>query len=224
MVPIALDWGDSSVVNNALYVDLRAMGPALFSAVRALWVDNSQSGADVQFIFPDTQTSLDVPAGKGGLYPVISNSKDFYAVASNPLSTDRTFVAVLNCIPPVVDVSRPTFSQSAIGAALPLTAPSSTALINASCTLIGASIALEGAQAGAGLGVVGISLQTVTGASNLLTCGVRLENGQIVGPSLLYNQNELNLRANGGVNVVVTTAGVAFADGKIDVNLIFRTP
>lgn len=112
-VPIEIDWDGT---NPSVDVNLTLSGVGQMSAIRSIYVNNESCGARIQIIFLDTQYVLTIPAYSTGLYPVMSNSKEFIVTcgvsdnsdgSNSPVagSQDTTFLVVFNgLLPPVASV------------------------------------------------------------------------------------------------------------------------
>ena len=108
-IGLTLAW--SVPENKWFYINLQNSTVLPISQLVALAVDNSQSAADVKFIFPDTGFTLSVPAYGGGVFPVFTNAVSFYAGAPMGSADDVTTVIALNSMPPPVSV-QPTLEQT----------------------------------------------------------------------------------------------------------------
>lgn len=104
-------WGVTTGAGNAVQFDLSGNSPVAFSQIAAFAVDNSHCGSDVQFLFPDSGFTLEVPAYNQGLYPVFTNALMFYASAASGAPGDQTTFQVLNSVPPPIAV-QPSEEQS----------------------------------------------------------------------------------------------------------------
>lgn len=119
-VPIALNWTVDGAQNGtsnqyAVHINLQNNNTLAFSQISAIKVDNSQSGADVQFVFVDTQEIITVPAYEPcAIVPAFTGAKQFYAVASGAIPGDVTRMQVLNFVPPPVTVPE-AIEQNAAG-------------------------------------------------------------------------------------------------------------
>jgi len=92
-------------VTKAVSLNLADNAPLAFSKIRALVFDNSDNGSDVQVIFPDTQTTMTVPAYTPyAVIPCFTNQTQFIVSSENALSTDETRFMILNTLPPPMTV------------------------------------------------------------------------------------------------------------------------
>lgn len=228
-VSIPISWGGASAdtTTGVLSVDLGSQAVSPLSQFKAVYVDNSQNGADVTLIFPDTQFELTVPVGKGGLYPVVSGLRTFYVVSSNAISGDKTFLQCFNFEPPLIDISRPAFTNGASSGLLALTV-GTTALISASVvgTLSGLVIEVGNVVGGGAAGQANISVVDHTAAPTRTIAAVTVGGGAgfVVPAAQLFARDNLDWRFQGGVDVVVTFAGTAFATSAMFVSATYRQP
>jgi hypothetical protein len=91
--------------SNAVQFSLSGNSPVTLSQIAALVVDNSRSGADCDFVFPDSGFVLTVPAHNQVVTPVFTNALMFYAVASGAIAGDVTILQILNSIPPPIPIA-----------------------------------------------------------------------------------------------------------------------
>jgi hypothetical protein len=231
VIPLNFDWSGASgdIKNGATQVNLTNRQLRGFSGIRGMFVDNSQSGADVTFIVPATQFEFTVPAGTGGMFPVCSQpgTLQFYVVSPMAIAGDKTFAQVFNYLPFPVDISRPTFQSVASFSSLSLTGNGSQALVNAGVngTLQNLSLLNEGSIGGGGSGVASIKVQDGSSTPVIFVIvGLTLGNAQSAPPEILYTQSGLSQRFVNGLNVVVTATGTAFANGAVAVNASYRVP
>ncbi len=197
-----------------------------FSQIAALYVDNLTSGADVDFVFQDTQFRLTVPAGSQGLYPVISTTRTFVALSPDALPGDQTFMQILNSLPPPVAIEKSVFMSSANITARNVIVPSVTQLVAAGIdgTMTALQISISAAHGGAAGGTVDIIVRDGT-AKILGAVSVGFLDGTTFIPSqLLLDIDDVNVRFKNGATLNVTIAGTAPAAGNIDVSFFYRTP
>jgi hypothetical protein len=111
-------WGTMGGSAKCVGLNVYAQGGAVqgFSQISTLKVDNSQSGADVTFIFPDTVETIVIPGGTPlAVVPVFSNSLQFYVSAPNAVASDVTRFILMNYLlePANVDITQSaTFASS----------------------------------------------------------------------------------------------------------------
>jgi hypothetical protein len=91
--------------NKAVYLNMQNNATLNFSEIRAIVVDNSLNGSDVQVVFPDTELTFTVPAYTPyAVIPVFTNQTQFYMLSPNSLITDKTAFTVMNTMPPPIAV------------------------------------------------------------------------------------------------------------------------
>jgi len=115
MIVCEIDWGTMGGTNNCVNINLQNNSYANFSQIVALAVDNSQSGADIQFIFPDTAETTTVPAyTPKTIVPVFTNMTQFYVSAPNASTEDISRFSIHNSLPPPVSI--PTTQEQNVAA------------------------------------------------------------------------------------------------------------
>lgn len=220
-VNIEVDWLVTTNGLTAVQFSLSGNSPVTLSQIVALAVDNSRSGADVAFVFPDSGFSLVVPAHEGGVFPVLTNALMFYAVATSAIGGDVTVFQVLNSMPPPIPIS-PTFQQNHVGASgIPPQTNGSTAILPAgtSGTLNTLSMSID-LVAGASAGSVQLSI--VDGAGHQLWANIY---NVAASTTVNYpvNVSGLDLRFTNGLNFVVG-GSTNITGGAIVVNAYYSTP
>lgn len=231
VIPLNISWNtaDGDAINNATHINLQGrVTQADFSRIRALFVDNSQSGADVTIIFIDTQWQVTIPAGKADLVPVSSGRLDFYVVANMATANDKTFMQAFNYMPPAFDISRPDFQTVASSVAVGITTASNPNLIAAGIngTIRNLTVQLGGAVGGGGgAGSVLVFLQDGQATPQVVqTSLIGLAIGQVAPPALLFSQSSMSVRFVNGLTINVVPSGTAFASGSVIVNASYRVP
>lgn len=197
-----------------------------FGQVVAIYVDNIHSGSDVVFIFPDTQFELTVPAGEEGLYPVLSRTRAFVVTASASLPGDRTYLQILNSLPPPIAISKTVFMSVATANSADLTATGATVIVPAGIngTMTGAVVIGIYIQGGAAGGLVEIVLADGNG-NQLGTTAIGVDNTTAIVPMVvLFSISSVNVRFVNGINLNVTVSGTAPANGNANVTLYYREP
>ena len=224
-IPLNMAWGATGDDRGtgAVVVNLANLQTGPFSQIEALYVDNIQSGADVTFIFQDTQFEFTVPGGAAGLFPVISTALQFVAYSPMAQAGDKTFIQALNSMPPPWAIEKSVFmsvvavSGIAFAAATTVVIPHTVAL----GTLTNLEIAAIASNSSGSTGQATIVMQD--GASNVVAVAQVevLNNGIFVGP--LLSLSGLNVRFKTGLDAVVTISGGALSGG-FNVNAYYRTP
>jgi len=220
------DINPSGAPTGVLNVDCSHIATQEFSQIAALYVDNLTSGADVDFIFQDTQFRLTVPAGSQGLYPVISTTRNFTVLSPQALAGDATFLQILNSLPPPVAIEKSVFMSTATVQAVPITADSMTIIlgINVIGTMTALQVSIAGAQGGAAAGTVQIELVDGDGAIlGIATIGF-LNATTFIPFAVILDLDSINVRFEGPVNMIITHTGTLPASGTADVQFLYRTP
>jgi hypothetical protein len=201
-----IDWG-SYPAGQAVQFSLSGNSPVAFSQIAALSVDNSRCGSDVQFVFTDSGSVLQVPAHCQGVYPVFTNSLGFFVVALNASPADVTCVTILNSLPPPIPIQVSTSQSSSSITGIALTAPGTSPLIGP--TIDGVIQVIQISTFGvSATGAAQIEL--VDGTSKILWVGA------VSTPGLTVNLSGLSLSFTHGLSFVVTTSslttGTAFCN------------
>jgi hypothetical protein len=213
-----------SGANKAVYVNCQNNATLNFSKIRAIIVDNSANGADIQFIFPDTETTVSVPAYTPyAIIPVFTNQTQFYLVSPNAETTDATKFTILNTAPPPIAV--PTTQEQNFFTTAPknVTAASGTVqLIPATVSGTLEAINISGYIYGsASAGSVTFSI--TDGLSHTLYNGKMASGVSTMHNILLVDQTDLRLRFQNGLSLSWTTAN-APTDAYLSTNLYYRQP
>jgi hypothetical protein len=127
-VNATIDWLVTTK-SNAVQFSLSGNSPVSLSQIAALGVDNSRSGADCSFIFPDSGWELVVPARNQLIAPVFTNALMFYASARSAIAGDTVVFQIFNSVPPPVPIAPSVAQNSASVSPIPLNVPSTTQLL-----------------------------------------------------------------------------------------------
>ena len=213
-----IDWLVTTT-QQAVQFAVSANSPVSFSQIVALAVDNSRSGADVDFVFSDSGFVLTVPAHNQLVAPVFTNGLMFYVVANGAVASDITTFQVLNSMPPPV-AWQPTVEQNHANVAGIGLAAGTTAIVPAGVngTLDTFSISVE-VNEGAAAGVA--QLQLNDGAAHALWSGTINAAANAV-QTFPFNISGLSLRFFNGINFVI--AGSTLTGGLAIVNVYYSTP
>lgn len=190
-----LDWL-SSPPGSAVQFQLAGSSPVALSQIVALAVDNAASGADVQFIFPDSGFVLSIPARTSGVWPVFTNALMFYASAPAAIAGDRTVFQAFNSMPPPVPIPASQAQNHASTAGI--------AAVNGSTQLVPVGVS----------GTLNLVNGTITmwgGAGGGETCQLSLIDGR----GITVWQNFFTIAANGFLTTPFDAPGLAvrFANG-----------
>lgn len=228
-IPTSVVWGTddqaASVATGGIIYDLKQF-VAEFGRPVALFIDNTQSGSDVAFLFPDCGMRVDAPAGFEGFVAIECQSSRFYLVNTTAIAGDTVFFGIYNFQPLPYTFGKTVFSSAAAIDLLSLTASSTTPLIAAPIngTITGLSIIAYNCVAPAG-GPNGAAITIQDGAGNVIALTHVLMPGSSNEPSVpVYSQSSLGVRFTDGLKVIVTATGTPLTSGSIDVNVYYRTP
>lgn len=212
-----IDWSTMGGADKTVAFNVGGNAAAPFSKVSAISVDNSQSGSDVTFIFPDTGQTIPVPAYQAGTYPVFTSGTQFYVSAPNALNVDKTTFVIHNSVPPNFSIPKTEFQASAVASGVPF-ANGTTQLIPANITgsLSGMNVGYQNGNTV--LGGASISLEDGTG--NLI--GFYSWQSTNPGALSLTDQTNIQVRFTNGVKAIVGISGAPA--GTFFVNLLYRTP
>lgn len=208
-------WGITTGEFNAVQIAVAGNSPVAMSQIVALNVDNSRSGADIQFLFPDSGAVLVVPAYNQGLFPIFTNALTFYVSAPTAVPGDLSVFQVLNSIPPPVAVNPSVIQDVASESGIPLLTTGNTystiipAPINGLIT--GFNISWQSSDAGASSNLV---LQD--GQGRIIWAGA------ITGPWGNITVSPINVRF--ALGVVLGILGSDYSNGTIFCTIYYTTP
>ena len=219
-IPIEIDWAGNGSTQQ---INVQGIGTKPFSQIVMLDVDNTQSGADTTFYFPDSTDTLVVPAYSAGLFPVFTSGLNFYVAAPAALASDITRFRILNYRQEPVGNPPPEFHN--VASATGFGAIGTTALIPA-----GVSGTLDGYS------LFGNVVETVGGIDAWIgklvdhATGAVIDQFEIQMPSVtgtfwagsIWNVSGAAIRFSSGLDLVVATQSFGFANGTI--SLRYRNP
>lgn len=207
---------------DAMNVNLQNQATLEFSQICGLIVDNSNCGSDLDFIFPDTDVTVSVPAyAPYTVLQVNTQQVQFFIRALEPIAGDLTHFSVLNYAPSPVAVPVFTQQQSAVASSITIDGTAVTQLVPASVSgsLRAFNISAAWVDAAADFNNLFV-LRDGTGrtiwAGNL--AGDMANDGQIV----LSDMSNLNIRFQGGLQLI--QSGGFTVNGTIDANIYYRVP
>lgn len=216
-IPIEIDWDG---LGTTWQINVQGRTTTPFSQIIMLDVDNSQSGADITFLFPDSTDTLVVPAYEAGLFPVFTRGLLFYAASAAALAVDVTRIRVLNYLQNPVGNPPPQFHNAAFSGAIAL-ATGTTALIPAgtSGTLSAINLQVNISGAAAFSDVFSIvdhaTGKSIAGATTGLGAAGSIS-------ALLVDLSNIAYRFASGIDLVQAVAGAP--TGNVTVTLMYRTP
>lgn len=218
-----IDWFVTTS-GNAVQVALSGNSPVAFSQIVALAVDNGRCGTDVQFVFPDSGFTLQVPAFNQGVYPVFTNALMFYVVALGSAAPgDQTSFQILNSMPPPVAIQPASEQAIADINSFSLSANGTTQLIPAGVSgTIEAMNLIYSTNQGATVGAVGLLIRD--GSSPPVT----LWQSELAGPAntvttIPISVAPVRLRFINGLQAVVSGTSLA-AGAFMSANIYYGNP
>lgn len=210
--------------NKSVYLNLQNNATLNFSKVRALVFDNSENGSDVQVIFPDTETTVSIPAYTPyAVIPVFTNQTQFYITSPNALATDVTNFMVMNTLPPPIAVPT-TQEQNFENSGRVNVSVSGNAVLLAA----GVSGTLESVYInGIGLGIVGtawsLDFSLVDGTGTTIFSGTQGGSAGANQPFTMADLGDIRVRFSQGLKMVWSTFGTPDSV-FIAANVYYRTP
>lgn len=222
-VPAEILWSTMGGTGQSVQMNLSGLGAQTFTQIVSLSVDNSQCGADVVFIFPDTQQTYTVPAySPNDVFPVFTGTTQFYIKAVGQLApADVTRFAVHNSLPPPISIPVTAAQQVAALNSIPLTGAGSTlilaATIDGTFENLAVSVAVPNAPA-----VFNIGLLFEDGlGQDLASVNVAGNAASTINATIL-NLSMVSKRFRNGMTV--TQSGGPNSGGTLSINLFYRTP
>lgn len=224
MMPVEIDWGSMGGADFCVAINLQNNSTAPISQIIALSVDNSDCGADIRFVFPDTGETTTIPAySPKTILEVFTNQLQFFVQAgfNNEVveNTDTTRFSILNFLPPPIAVPVTLEQNAAVDGNLSADGSTSYDLIAA-----GVNGTVES------ISVVRNSPITTTGFQRFNITdgdGQTLALGQFDATSgqshndVLLNLTGIHVRFTNGLKLTQSGANVG---GSYCVNLYYRTP
>ena len=225
MIPCEIDWGSANMggPNNCVNINIQNNATANFSQIVALSVDNSASGADVQFSFPDTSQTYVIPAYTPAVVlEVFTGSTQFFVSAPNAIASDITRFAIHNALPPPIAVPVTQEQQSVVANNINAGVTATTQLVplGTNGTIQDINVFAQLNQ-NATAGVVLFSF--VDGTGKLIAGGqVGSDNAERKN-TLALALSDIAVRFVNGLTFVVTATTIP-AGSALAVNLYYRTP
>lgn len=120
-ISVEVDWQTMGGTANSVSFNLQNNATLEWTQISTLKIDNSNCGADITFVFPDTSDTISVPAyAPYVLVPVFSNGKSFYAIAPNAVDGDITRFQILNYEVDPTNIPTATGQEPAFNSSAPL--------------------------------------------------------------------------------------------------------
>jgi hypothetical protein len=221
MVPCEIDWGTTDKGLGAVSMNVQNNQTANFSQIVAISCDNSNCGADVTFIFTDTQEEYTVPAhSPASVFPVFTNQTQFFVVASGALPGDITRFSLHNVMPPPSSITEPAVMSVASASNMSFDGVTNYTLLssgNGSLQAFSLRCSIQTVS-----NAFHTTLKFQDGAANVLfTCTVDAPAGANVIQELA-NISNVNLRFKNGL--VLAQSGGTNAGGILSLNAYYRLP
>lgn len=218
VIPIEVDWSKGT----AQHINIQGLSTQPFKQIVAALINNVRCNSTATLIFPDTGLPIDVPAGVAILMPIASNRLDFYIVATNANSTDRTIIELFNSQPPPVAVSAVQLEATGSSSALALTGAGTAAIVaagnNGNITAIDVLVSNALGAAGASLA----NLDIEDGASNVIwNFSFALQAAGFVGAATLLRLSGIVVPFTNGL-LVRNTLGLVFTSGTVFANISYQ--
>lgn len=233
-VSLEFDWlamglttgaGPTSV--TALQVNMSNNATLKFSQIVALKVDNSQCGADVEIIFTDTQDTITIPAySPNSIFPVFTDSTQFFAVATGALAPDVTRIQALNFMPPPVSLESndEQLTSATAGGFLSGTSPYQLLPASLSGTLKGFFLSASAPNPPVAVATTSFIIQDGTGTNSLTSLQLNVPAGGTIPYAILIDKEALNWRFKNGVQLIIVSSGWGAVNGVFNAMLNYRTP
>jgi hypothetical protein len=213
----SINWGTMGGSGKTVSMNVGGNAAAPISHIAAISVDNSQSGADVIVMFPDSGQTIPVPAYQAGTFPVFTTGTQFYMSAPNSLSVDKTTFVVHNAVPPHSNVPKTEFQNVTVVSAL--------TMANGTSQVIPATV--TGSLAGLVIGA--INLGTVPFSASMTMkdgTGATIWRADAAGAAqltqILTDQTGMQVRFSQGITATIAITGAP--NGEFNINLLYRTP
>ena len=231
-IPFVVEWARPIARNlDTVSINLQGNSPLDFRQITGLIVDNSQCGASLDFIFPDTDVTISIPAyAPYTVLQVNSRALEFYVRALGPIPSDVSTFAVLNYAP--LPVSVPATEEQQIASAIGIAAVPGSSIDLVPVTVAGGTLQdLSVSFSIRNSGSSNFALGSITDRAasfgfpadrTLARIKAVAHNGDTVNVNLL-NLSGINLRFIGGL-LWVPDVGVGLPGGEFSVNAVYRTP
>lgn len=219
-----LDWSVPIAKGlTAVEINLQNNATLNFSQICGLIVDNSNCGADLDFIFPDTDVTVSIPAyAPYTVLQVNTQQTQFYLNGLGIIAGDRTTFSVLNYAPSPVAVPITVQQQTASASSIAIDGVTLTNIlpVGTNGTIRGININVAWADAPAPFNNL-LTLQDGTGrviwAGNIAgMSGVQTFN------AALADLSNLNVRFRNGL--ILKQLGGFAVGGTLDANVFYRVP
>jgi hypothetical protein len=218
-----VDWGTMGGAGKSVYFNLQNNATLNFSQICAVSIDNSNCGGDVEFVFPDTSETMQIPAySPKVIVEVFTNSTQFYLVGEGTEPEDITRFSLLNFVPPPVSVPTTQEQESAAPTTTDVgSAPAGTTqLIPAGISGTLEGLTLNGAFSTGG--IAGFTWDIEDGNGTIISQGKWVQDTGIIAP-LILSLNPIRVRFQNGL-IFRWTASSMTSPNYVIANAVYRTP
>lgn len=224
MVPVEIDWGTMGGADHCVAINLQNNATSNFSQIVALSIDNSDCGADIRFVFPDSGETTTIPAySPKVIIEVFTSMTQFFVVAGfnseAVLNGDQTRFSILNFMPPPIAV--PVTQEQAIAAVGTNATVASTQVVPATedGTLEQAYMTFTSFSATAG----NADWSLKDGTGKVLGIGRVANEGDQKTQLVIFQLVGVALRFSGGITLEIDNHGLD-SDTQWNTNLYYRKP
>jgi hypothetical protein len=213
-----------SGANKAVYVNCQNNATLNFSKIRAMIIDNSQNGSDIEIIFPDTETTVSIPAYTPyAIIPVFTNQTQFYVVSPLSQPSDKTSFTILNTAPPPIAVPTTQEQNFYTSTGINATTSGNSPLIAAGISGTIEAISIRGFMQSSPGNVSSVTLTLQDGNGDVFISTGGICGGALTANIVFSELADLRLRFQNGLKLVWVTTG-----SPIEVflwpNIYYRTP
>lgn len=227
-IPAEINWGTMGGTDKIVGFNIGNAGATrAFTDLCALVVDNSLCGAEVEFVFTDTQFTYTIPAYcPYALIPIFTKALQFYVISKINgevvESNDLTRFLMFNFVPPPVVIPAGAEQNSANASNISSVAGSTTLVAaGTNGTLENAFVFFAANFANSGNGTWKIQDGTA-GTPAILAQGTLQGSAGDKVNLILYNMAQLAGRFTNGLYFV--TSQTAVLGGTYSANVYYRTP
>jgi hypothetical protein len=223
LISCEIDWGVMGGANNTVDVNpqTNTANPQSISQITSLSIDNSQCGAPVTFLFPDTQYTLTIPAYlPAAVFPVFTNATQFFVSSPLAETEDVTRFQILNFVPPPVVIPQATQQEAENFNDVPIDGATSQVLVGPtiSGTIEGITVYCTITSAGA---TATDRIKIVDGNNNIVAASqINVTSGQAVN-TFVIQLNPARIRFQGGLTFEQSGGNPG---GFFSITLLFQTP
>lgn len=203
-VDYTVNWARALARNvDTVSVNMQDGGTLEFSQICGLIVDNSNCGSDLDFIFPDTNVVISIPAyAPYTCLQVNTQQVQFFVRALAPLANDETYFTVLNYAPSPVAVPITVQQLTANVNSIAIDGVTITQLVPAGVNGTLRSFALNAAWNTAPAAFNNL-IQLRDGAGRILWAGnIAGQTGAQTFSAMLANLGNISLRFQNGLQIV----------------------